>query len=313
MATSSQIQTENIPNGIRYRSESAEGFWEMSAYELFPGISLAFNKIRATAIPGGEVVESTGHLTINYCLDGICELLSESGRFVYLQGGDLSISNEASTSGFSYPSGAYDGLELFFSELGPESADLAATWSALFGVDPGEIERRYCADGTFVTDAVKPAEEELRRLAEAARTGDLYRMRILCASLLRSLTEGALQVPQKRVRAFTPLQVRIAKEAEALLTEDLSRHLPVREVADRFSVSETSLKNYFRGVYGMNISEYRNRCRMEKAATLLRETRLSVLEISRAVGYQNQGRFAARFKQYSGATPLNFRREQTLK
>ena len=55
----------------------------------------------------------------------------------------------------------------------------------------------------------------------------------------------------------------LAKRTAKILSDDLRQHIPVRQIAERFSVSETSLKNYFRGVYGQNISpkveEYRGK------------------------------------------------------
>lgn len=40
------------------------------------------------------------------------------------------------------------------------------------------------------------------------------------------------------------------KEAEKKLTTDLKQHIPIKQIAIQFGVSETSLKNYFRCVYG---------------------------------------------------------------
>mgnify|MGYP002676364549 CR=1 FL=1 len=85
------------------------------------------------------------------------------------------------------------------------------------------------------------------------------------------------------------------------------------KLAAMFSVSETSLKNYFRGVFGQNISIYLREMRMNTAAKLLETTRMSISEIAEQVGYLNQSKFATVFKKQFGMSPLEYRRSRALK
>lgn len=104
----------------------------------------------------------------------------------------------------------------------------------------------------------------------------------------------------------------IAKRVEKIITSDLRQHHPAWELAAQFSISETSLKNYFRGVFGQNISIYLREVRMKKAAELLATTRLSVAEVAEQVGYMNQSKFASVFKKQFGLSPLEYRRSKNL-
>ena len=76
--------------------------------------------------------------------------------------------------------------------------------------------------------------------------------------------------PPKTCGFYTETQVEIAKRAAQILSDDLRQHIPVRQIAERFSVSETSLKNYFRGVYGQNISTWLREIRMTEAEGFFR-------------------------------------------
>ena len=114
------------------------------------------------------------------------------------------------------------------------------------------------------------------------------------------------------VRKVLLLVPDIAKRVEKIITSDLRQHHPAWELAAQFSVSETSLKNYFRGVFGQNISIYLREVRMKKAAELLTSTRLSVAEIAELVGYMNQSKFASVFKKQFGLSPLEYRRSKKL-
>ena len=73
-----------------------------------------------------------------------------------------------------------------------------------------------------------------------------------------------------------------------------------------------SLKNYFRGVFGENLSVWLRKARMRRAAELLRDTELRVAEIAAQVGYENQSKFAAVFARQFGCSPLEYRRRARL-
>ena len=121
------------------------------------------------------------------------------------------------------------------------------------------------------------------------------------------LTQKPASAPKPRT-FFTEMQVHIAKEVEKIITTDLSKHYPAHQLASKFSISETSLKNYFRGVFGQNISFYLREVRMKKAAELLKNTNLPVSKIAEQVGYMNQSKFAAVFKKQMEMAPLEYRR-----
>ena len=96
----------------------------------------------------------------------------------------------------------------------------------------------------------------------------------------------------------------IARETRNILCADLSQNHTARELAERFQVAETSLKNYFRGVFGENLSTFLREVRMRRAAELLQSSELRVAEIAAQVGYENQSKFAAVFVRHFGCPPL---------
>ncbi len=109
-------------------------------------------------------------------------------------------------------------------------------------------------------------------------------------------------------RSFvTKGQRHIAVEAEKIITEDLTVHFTVEEIANRFSVSPSALKKYFEAVYGSPISYYLKAKKMGNAKNLLISTNKSVGEIATLSGYENQGKFGSAFKAYTGETPLEYR------
>ena len=87
-----------------------------------------------------------------------------------------------------------------------------------------------------------------------------FHMKLCVLELLHLLLDAGNVVQEKTLTFYTSIQVEIAKKAEQILTADLKQHIPMKQVAQQFGVSETSLKNYFRGVYGKNVSDYLRDC-----------------------------------------------------
>ena len=104
-------------------------------------------------------------------------------------------------------------------------------------------------------------------------------------------------------------QVQIAKQAMEIISADLSKHYSIESLASSFGISPSSLKNYFKGVYGKNISAWLRESRMATASLALRESNQPVAEIAANVGYENASKFSAAFKNFLGETPLEYRRQ----
>lgn len=138
-------------------------------------------------------------------------------------------------------------------------------------------------------------------------TGSSYPDITLLAPLARALGTNL-----DMIRYFTSSQVAIARETRNILCADLSQNHTARELAERFQVAETSLKNYFRGVFGENLSTFLREARMRRAAELLQSSELRVAEIVAQVGYENQSKFAAVFVRRFGCPPLEYRRRARL-
>lgn len=80
-------------------------------------------------------------------------------------------------------------------------------------------------------------------------------------------------------------------------------HTSLSEIAERFHYSERQISRIVQDNTGKNYAQLIKRLRMEKAATLLREQKLSVQDISAMVGYSTLSSFYRTFAQYYGCTP----------
>ena len=204
----------------------------------------------------------------------------------------------------------YQGIKIYF-DL-PLLLQSCGELLKSFSLDLPTLEENYCGNHkTYINGADSELENIFQKLWRLSEKPSAFHLQIYTLELLHRLLNMEIR-PPKTCGFYTETQVEIAKRAAQLLSDDLRQHIPVRQIAERFSVSETSLKNYFRGVYGQNISTWLREIRMNEAARLLSDTKRPIAEISEQVGYSNQGKFAAVFKKQFGLSPLEYRRSKNL-
>lgn len=295
-----------------------EGKGSMTFFSLFPGLSLAYIFINSPTWTAPDLRSDSsitkGPLLLNYYVTGRCEMILNNQNFVYIKDRELSLTECFAQKEYVYPKRIYEGLEFF---IDIDTFTLENTWvQNEFSIDFRKISEMFCPHGsTYISTATHETEEILKKLWELydfPASFAVIQMKIYTLALF-SVLQNLEAIPNSQACTFfTESQVNIAKKVENIITSDLRQHHPAWELAEYFSISETSLKNYFRGVYGQNISVYLREMRMNKAGELLASTRLSVAEIAAQVGYLNQSKFASVFKKHFGVSPLEYRRTRHL-
>ncbi len=88
-------------------------------------------------------------------------------------------------------------------------------------------------------------------------------------------------------------------EVERYLCDHLLLPLPnLKHLAGKFSVSEPTLKRHFKKRYGVNMSTYFTKKKMEYAQQLMHEKDKSVRETAFMLGYKHVNNFIAMFKKH---------------
>lgn len=321
------VKSDDISTTLILEHQHDHG--RMTFFQIFSGITLAYIDIDADLWPApvfdenvsdSQILENAkGLLIINYCVKGRCELVLNSHDYVYVNDHHLSLTERYAQDSYRYPGHCYQGLELF---IDLDETIRCCPWIFdQFELDLNKLITQYCPDGkTYISPAnerISKAFIDLWNLLKEKTASDkdtvLFPIKMMLLELFQKLLSDSNTVISKPCTFYTESQVNIAKTVEGIITSELAQNHPVRELAQRFGVSESSLKNYFRGVYGQNISTYLRKIRMQKASDLLVNTRTSVAEIAGAVGYSNQSKFAAVFKKEYRMSPLEYRRTYCLK
>lgn len=292
-----------IDNHIHY---SPDGISAVDAYILSPGIILSYNQIyQNTWETLDESYEEYQSLSINICLDGRCDVSLGAGKYTIVTKNHAAISTLHPDRDFYYPGNLYEGIAVNF-DLGILNGS-TDSFLPFLGISIAAFKDYFCQKtGIYYQDAGSRVMDLADQIWILKSDMDIGKARFLLVSLLYALLE--LPADSTVSTFFTKGQLSLVKKAEQIIMEDLSVKHPAKEFAEMFGISESSFKLYFKSVFGMPYMEYFRHIRMKKAAELLKNTTLKVAEISLAVGYENQGKFAKAFQDEYGAAPLEFRR-----
>ena len=99
----------------------------------------------------------------------------------------------------------------------------------------------------------------------------------------------------------------IVKKSQAYICNHATLSLSRWQIAEEVHVSEDYLTRVFKKELGLSPWDYLNRIRVAVASDLLRNTGMSINEISQAAGFQDQAYFCRVFKKVCGINPGKLR------
>lgn len=97
------------------------------------------------------------------------------------------------------------------------------------------------------------------------------------------------------------------KDAELTKERNHAYELTIEELSKEYLINTSTLKETFKGIYGMPIATYMKTYRIKQAAVLLRQTQDTVADIAQQVGYINQSKFATAFREIMKISPTEYR------
>lgn len=319
MTAQNVLESLNLSSNMRV-SFSPSGVYELSieggahsstmcvavlAPTLYAGVVDFFVEACPNLMSGGGFGQAPGRwFTVNRCIEGRCEVAVPGGGYVVVEPGNVCASFSAEMPHeFRYPLGRYRGIELFVNTLATDEPDLAILREA--GVDLDGWVDRIGAATIFCGDA--QLEGLMDRIGASIDPLDAPHAKLAFMEFVLAATSRDLEAA--RPKSFlTKGQMNIAIAVHDQLERDLALPLDAPGLADRAGVGLTTLNGYFSRVYGLSVSAYLRKRRMERAADLLVQTNDKVSDIALCVGYTNPSKFGAAFAREHGCTPTEYRR-----
>lgn len=191
----------------------------------------------------------------------------------------------------------------------PADADHAETFESgparLFNIQFGGAWLRDMAQ----VDVSLPAEHiplpDGRVPTLAALLHEEYRCgreRLVVDGLLLAIVGTLVRQDATRERSGAPAWI-------ALVLERMhAGEAGLADLAVLAQVHPSHLTRTFRALYGCSVGEYARRLRVDRAAGLLRASRLPLSQVALACGFADQSHFTRVFRRVTGVTPAAFRR-----
>ena len=100
----------------------------------------------------------------------------------------------------------------------------------------------------------------------------------------------------------------IVEEVKKIIKSEYATHITINYIAKKLHFSGVHINNIFKRETGMAIFDYLAKYRINKAKELLKEKDCKVYVVAKAVGYTNQTHFKLLFQQYTGMTPVEYKK-----
>ena len=245
---------------------------------------------RNVALPGTSRRNPGDHLLI-WVLEGSMGA-TVGGRGIRARSGDL----------VSFPPGVAHEYD----------ADRATDWSWLWvhygGALAAEVTAALMGDGPIVAFGHPPAvRSAFSGLVVASATdGPPSPLSPADARLVALL---GLMLEHRTRDERPPRDGRDLELVLAWISEHLADPVDLHALVARSGYSAAQLTRLFRARTGLAPMAYVTQARMTQAAWMLAESRATIAEVARSVGYDDQFHFSRRFRQVRGVAPSEYRAE----
>ena len=279
-------------------------YGKMETYSVFPGVILAYMDMKIENVDDVFFEEQLNNrlLEINHCAEGRYSYAVGDDKIVYFGKGDLCISIYDLTKTLSdFPLGYYRGLEIFI------DVDVANDYVNEYIPDFDLIdfyEELHNSKGYVLVRSNEEIDHvigELYHVDERIRES-YHKLKCLELLLFFSITNFT----KVESISLSKKQAEIVEKVKNDLISDLDKKITLDELASKYDISKTSLKNCFKEVYGKPIIKWRKEYKLDYACRLIETGEHSISDVSRMVGYSSPSKFSQAFREYVGCTPSEY-------
>lgn len=279
----------------------------INSYKLFHGIELYFLELHSDELFFSQNTKDD-ILLLSYCHNGRIGWNMGNNNYIYLGPHDYSLHHMSYGSGYgiTIPNNIYIGLILSFNlnEINNNPPKLLEDTDFIFK----ELYNKFCNDKF---NSSWTGNEETQTIFSAFFNQPVHLQmpywRIKTIELLLYLCKTQPNI-NRQFSEYQSEQIEIVRQIHDHLIDNLDRRITIDCLSKQYLMNPTTLKNIFKAVYGTSLAAHVKEHRMEYASKLLLETDNTIVEISKAVGYDTQSKFTAAFKDYFHYSPLEYRK-----
>lgn len=286
-----------------------KGKGKVEAYVLFPGIEASYNIFCAPEVAFRHKASSS-ILELFYCHSGRVGWHMKGETEIYLGAGDMTAHSSTccADSAMMFPLGYAEGISFSvdFQCLETKCPEILKEAN----IDLKKLKDMFCSEKPVSIPACPETDGIFIPLYSVPSTLRMPYLKLKIQELLLYLHN--LGIKRKEQTQYFSQQTELIKEIHSLLTEHLDHRFTIEDLSKRYLLNTSTIKEVFKGVYGLPIARYMKEFRIRKAMELLRDTNDSIAIISRQVGYESQSKFTKTFKDITQTLPSEYRKKYRI-
>ena len=137
-------------------------------------------------------------------------------------------------------------------------------------------------------------------------TFKLFFYRVKAEELICRLLMELVKREETNIYALNIHDIQTIYKVREWRLEQLANPISIEDLAKYANMSPSKLKRLFKQIFGSSIFSYFQKLRMQEAARLLKEEKLSVSEVGYQLGFSNLSHFSRVFNEYIGMKPKKY-------
>lgn len=281
-------------------------------YNVFEGAAITYNDLKIDTVYKDSINPKwkKGFIEINYCLSGRFQCKFLDNTYIYMGDNEIAINccgKNMNTSNFTFR--PYKGITILI-----EVKTMDSIIKAIFKNTKIDLHRLLDYLNTEDKCFVIKAENKIKNIflelytIEPEDQMDYMKLKTLELIMLLSNIEIFQQVECKKY--YEKELISKIKSVKTFLEDNKEKHITIEELSREFHINTTTLKESFKGIYGIPVYTYVKQYRMYEAAKLLLQTSNKISDIAAVVGYSNPSKFSEAFHKVTGMKPINYRRNR---
>lgn len=138
-------------------------------------------------------------------------------------------------------------------------------------------------------------------LAQILQTDNPNEIHNICRNFIGEATRQISSARQKKISSTI-------EKADLYMEENYSKDISLEDIAKEVNLSSYYFSRFYKSETGINFSDKLISIRIDKAKRLLKESEVSVKEVSFMVGYSDPNYFSKLFKKVTGCTASEYKK-----
>jgi AraC-like DNA-binding protein len=167
-----------------------------------------------------------------------------------------------------------------------------------------EAKNNFAFESGISAEMIKTANEILHQPVPESLESHYYKLK--CEEMLCYIFAVLMQREAAPMSGMHIDDIKAIYAVKSRLQSHLDEAPDIASLARKAGMSEPKMRKLFKQTFGKGIFEYYQSMRMQEAARLLKEKRLTVSEVGYRLGFTNLSHFSRVFEQHIGMKPKKY-------